>query len=124
MQIHSEALRAVMNKLLCLYGVCKILDNAAGFYEGKVLDSNGFRYAFAAKEKLLAELRPEALGLVEAFAYDDNTLSSALGRHDGKAYETLFDWAKNHNRVNKPEVQKEFADLMIANKKKLQLPKL
>jgi hypothetical protein len=32
------------------------------------------------------EIRPEALTLVEAFEYDDNTLSSAIGTADGKAY--------------------------------------
>jgi acyl-CoA oxidase len=124
MRINNEALRTVMNRLLGLYGVTKILDNAAGFYEGKILDSAGFKLAFAAKEKFLNELRNDALGLVEAFQYDDNTLASAIGRYDGRAYETLFDWAKNHNRVNRPEVQKEFADMMVTNRSKLQIPKL
>lgn len=123
MEMNNEAVRAVMNKVLCLYGVTKILDNASGFYEGKVLDSNAFKLAFSVKEKLLNELKSEAIGLVEAFCYDDNTLASAIGRRDGQAYETMFDWAKNYNRVNKPEVQREFADLMIANKSKLQIPK-
>lgn len=72
---------------------------------------------------MLGELKNESLGLVEAFSFDDNTLASAVGRHDGKAYETLFDWAKNHNRVNRPEVQRELADLMVLNKSKLQIPK-
>lgn len=100
--INNESVKTVMNKLLCLYGVTKILDNASGYYEGRILDSKAFKFAFAAKEKLLAELRNEAIGLVEAFCYDDNTLASAIGRFDGKAYETLYDWAKNANRVNRP----------------------
>jgi hypothetical protein len=69
-------------------------------------------------------LRNEALGLVEAFCYDDNTLASAIGKRDGTAYETLYDWAKNSNRVNKPEVQKEFIELMYQNKGKLIISKL
>ena len=60
------------------------------------------KYCFKAKEELLKQLRPEALALVQAFEYDDNTLCSAIGRSDGKAYETLLDWAKNKNVVNKP----------------------
>jgi acyl-CoA oxidase len=123
MEIHNESVRSVMNKVLCLYGITKILDNASGYYEGKVLDSNAFKLAFTVKEKLLSELKPEAIGLVEAFCYDDNTLASAIGRKDGKAYETLFDWAKNYNRVNRPEIQKEFAEQMVANKSKLLIPK-
>jgi len=48
-------------------------------------------------------LRKEALGLVEAFHYHDNTLRSAIGRSDGKVYETLLEWAQKENVVNKPE---------------------
>lgn len=124
LRLNNESVRSVMLKLLCLYGIDKILDNAGGFFQGKILDSSAFKLLNEAKEKLLSELRPEALGLVEAFCYDDNTLASAIGRRDGKAYETLFDWAKNYNRVNKPEVQKEFAEMMVLNKSKLQIPKL
>lgn len=45
-----------------------------------------------AKEDILSELRNEALGLVEAFCYSDGCLG-ALGRSDGKVYETLYEWA-------------------------------
>lgn len=62
------------------------MDNASGYYEGKILDANAFKLAYKAKEQLLSELRPESIGLVEAFAFDDNTLASAIGRSDGKAY--------------------------------------
>jgi len=47
-------------------------------------------------------LRPEALALVEAFGYHDNTLASAIGQSDGKAYERMLEWAQKHNRVNRP----------------------
>lgn len=124
MSINNETVKSVLNKVLCLYGITKILDNASGYYEGKVLDSKGFKFAFAAKEKLLSELRNESIGLVEAFCYDDNTLASAIGRADGKAYETLYDWAKNANRVNRPEVQKELIELMNQNRGKLNISKL
>ncbi len=53
---------------------------------------------------LFTEIRPDALALVEAFQYSDNTLHSAIGRADGKAYETLLNWARNSNDVNSPHV--------------------
>lgn len=56
-----------------------------------------------AKEDILSELRNEALGLVEAFCYSDGCLG-ALGRSDGKVYETLYEYASNQNRMNNPEV--------------------
>jgi hypothetical protein len=62
--------------------------------------------------------------LVEAFCYDDNTLASAIGKRDGTAYETLYDWAKNANRVNKPEVQKEFIEMIGRKNGKLNLSKI
>jgi acyl-CoA oxidase len=40
---------------------------------------------------LLAELRPDAVGLVDAWRIPDTALAgSALGRHDGRVYETLL----------------------------------
>lgn len=50
---------------------------------------------------------------MEAFAYSDNNLHTAIGRSDGKVYETLFDWAKNKNDVNKPENQERIREETI-----------
>jgi hypothetical protein len=38
-----------MTKVLCLYGIHKILEFSQGFYEGKILSSNAFKLAFKAK---------------------------------------------------------------------------
>lgn len=56
---------------------------------------------------MLASLRPEALGLAEAWNYRDNTLRSAIGSSKGNIYETLLDWAQNKNPVNQPGVSDE-----------------
>jgi acyl-CoA oxidase len=45
-------------------------------------------------EALLSELRPEAVGLVEAFDWTDFALKSALGRSDGDVYNALLESAK------------------------------
>ncbi|CAG8616626.1 5199_t:CDS:2 [Paraglomus occultum] len=42
---------------------------------------------------LLKEVRPNAVALVDSFRFSDYTLQSALGRYDGKVYETLCEWA-------------------------------
>ena len=39
-------------------------------------------------------LRPNALPLVDAFAYSDYQLNSALGRRDGNVYQALLDSAR------------------------------
>ena len=43
---------------------------------------------------LLSEIRPNAVGLVDAFDFHDHLLSSVLGRYDGNVYENLYKWAQ------------------------------
>lgn len=53
--------------------------------------------------KLLEEVRPQAVGLVDAFALPDYYLHSALGRYDGRVYESMTKMAEaeplNHTIV-------------------------
>lgn len=44
---------------------------------------------------LLGELRPQAVTLVDSWGFPDYLLNSALGRHDGKVYEALVEFARN-----------------------------
>ena len=53
---------------------------------------------------LLAELRPNAVALVDAFDFTDHYLGSVLGRYDGNVYENLYKWAKA-SPLNKTEVR-------------------
>lgn len=38
-------------------------------------------------------MRPNAVALVDSFDYTDHFLGSALGRHDGNVYPTLYERA-------------------------------
>lgn len=49
---------------------------------------------------MLAEIRPDALALVESFGFQDSQLRSAISLTTGKPYETMYDWAKNKNEMN------------------------
>lgn len=82
--------RNVLNKLVLLYSITKILSRSNGFYENNIISGSIFKIIFKTKQKLLNELRNEAIGLVEAFSYNDNTLKTAIGRSDGKPYENLL----------------------------------
>ena len=42
---------------------------------------------------LLAEVRPNAVALVDAFKFPDYLLNSSLGSYDGKVYEDMMDRA-------------------------------
>ena len=112
-----------MIKLLLLYGVEKIVERSSSFYEMGVISSSTLKNIQNLREKLLAELRPDALTIVESFEYDDNTLHSAIGAADGNVYERLMDWSKNYNVVNKEEVRKELVEEIKKAKSQLQ-PKL
>ena len=47
-----------------------------------------------AELNLLDKLRPNAVGLVDAFDHSDDTLQSCLGVYDGNVYESLYESAK------------------------------
>lgn len=50
--------------------------------------------------KLLEEIRPHAVRLVDAWQFPDWQLDSSLGRYDGKVYEDLFKRASELNPLN------------------------
>ena len=60
------------------------------FIEQKVLD-------------LLAEIRPNAVSLVDAFDFRDQQLCSILGRYDGQVYSNVYEWAQK-SPLNKNQV--------------------
>jgi len=57
--------------------------------------------------EILKEIRPNAVALVDAFGFSDNSLQSALGRYDGNVYEALYDYAKK-SPLNEPAYIEEF----------------
>ncbi|XP_055536880.1 probable peroxisomal acyl-coenzyme A oxidase 1 [Wyeomyia smithii] len=58
-------------------------------------------------EAMLAALRPNAIGVVDAFDYPDYALGSALGAYDGNVYERLFEEAMK-SPLNQEPVNKTF----------------
>jgi acyl-CoA oxidase len=50
---------------------------------------------------IMTELRPHAVRLVDSWKMPDYLLNSALGRFDGRVYETLYDMAHRQNPLNK-----------------------
>lgn len=58
-------------------------------------------------EEILAALRPNAVGIVDAFDFNDAVLSSALGAYDGNVYERLFEEAQK-SPLNAEPVNKSF----------------
>lgn len=61
---------------------------------------------------LLADLRPDAVALVDAFDFPDEVLDSVLGRSDGNVYDAIMENARS-SRLNQNEVKKMYAFVTI-----------
>ena len=55
---------------------------------------------------LFAEIRPNAVALVDAFDYPDKILQSCLGRYDGRVYEALWEYCQQ-SPLNEKEVSQQ-----------------
>ncbi|CAD5125734.1 DgyrCDS13943 [Dimorphilus gyrociliatus] len=94
----------LLGKLYALHG---ILENSGDFMSENYLSKqqksfiyNGFLYA-------LKSLRPDAVGLVDAFEFPDKVLDSVLGRYDGRVYENMLEWAMK-DELNKTQVHESY----------------
>lgn len=65
----------------------------ADFLASGYISSKQYALLSAKVQELFVAIRPEAIGLCDSFAIPDYVLNSALGRSDGKVYESLFDFA-------------------------------
>lgn len=71
---------------MVLFGLSQILGDLGDFMESGHLTPKQASLARSAYFQLLKQLRPEAVGLVDAFAIPDYILDSSLGRYDGDVY--------------------------------------
>ena len=83
--------RVVLTKLCALFGVQNVLQGEQWL---GLIDAEAAGYAEEAATVLCEQLRPEAIGLTDAFDFPDRILNSALGKHDGNVYEALYREAK------------------------------
>ncbi|KAG0248615.1 Peroxisomal acyl-coenzyme A oxidase 1, partial [Mortierella polycephala] len=82
-------------KMLCeLHGLHRMLEQAGDFTEDGYLLRQQVRWCKERRFQLVDLLRYELVGLVDAFDISDNQLNSAIGRYDGRVYESLYEWAK------------------------------
>eukprot|EP00775_Hariotina_reticulata_P005806 gene5807-6046_t len=84
---------AVLGRCCCLFGLGLLEAGAADLLEAGWLTGGQAAALRAQHRQLLVSLRPEAVGLVDAFGWEDYALNSALGRSDGDVYKALLDMA-------------------------------
>jgi len=122
--------RTIVVKLLTLYIICTAesalvdllsLGVLSGKSSGTLSDpTSGIRLAFS---NTCRELLPEAIGLSDAFGLSDWELDSALGVHDGRVYEALWEKAQSEplNASEVPKGYKEFIKPILERGRKLSM---
>ncbi|KAF1353949.1 acyl-CoA dehydrogenase/oxidase C-terminal [Delphinella strobiligena] len=91
----------LMHKLFRLYALHTLEQEASEFYTSGAVTVRQIQLArTSAVMKLLSEIRPHAVRLVDAWDFPDWQLDSSLGRYDGKVYEDMFHRASELNPLN------------------------
>ena len=92
---------ALMHKLFRLYALHTLEREASEFFSSSAVTVRQIQLARTKTVmQLLADIRPHAVRLVDAWRFPDWQLNSSLGRYDGKVYEDLFYRASELNPLN------------------------
>ena len=95
----------LMHKLFRLYALYTLETEASEFYTSSAVTVRQIQLArSSAVMKLLEEIRPHAVRLVDSWDFPDWQLDSSLGRYDGKVYEDMFYRAGELNPLNRVTV--------------------
>lgn len=96
--------RVALNNLALLFSVDSVIHYASLIIDTKSIHADGMRYVRDMYLKLLEDINPDAIGLVEAWGWTDSHLGSTLGHSNGKPYENLLKTAKELGQLNKFDV--------------------
>jgi acyl-CoA oxidase len=89
-EMKNPAISKVLTRLCILYSCCNFLDENWG----DVINEDQYRLIRETAYNMMKEIRPDCVGLVDAFDFKDIVLRSDIGRYDGNVYEALFDSAQ------------------------------
>jgi acyl-CoA oxidase len=90
---NSPALKKVMESVCNLFVLYTMEKEIGEFFECRFIRDSEAKLLRSQVYDLLKEIRPNAVSLVDAFYIPEFSLQSALGRYDGKVYETMIEWA-------------------------------
>ncbi|ERF70604.1 hypothetical protein EPUS_02470 [Endocarpon pusillum Z07020] len=92
---------SLLHKLFRLHALHTLEREASEFFASAATTVRQIQLAHTkAVMKLLEEIRPHAVRLVDAWRFPDWQLDSSLGRYDGKVYEDMFYRASELNPLN------------------------
>lgn len=96
----DESTRGILHALFQLFALSTLEKEAGEFFSSSATTVRQIALARKAVMKLLEEVRPHAVRLVDAWKFSDWQLDSSLGRYDGKVYEDMFYRASELNPLN------------------------
>jgi len=104
------SIHVVLKRLCDLFALSQMEKDLSDLLEDGYLNRRQVGFLRDQARQLLTELRPDAVGLVDAWHFSDTVLNSAIGRRDGNVYETLFNWAQREplNRSDVPQGVKDY----------------
>jgi acyl-CoA oxidase len=97
----SPELVKILNHCFQLYSLNTMDASARSFASTGATDEQSLDALPDLILDIMAKIRPHAVRLVDSWKMPDYLLNSALGRFDGKVYETLYDMAHRQNPLNK-----------------------
>ncbi|XP_034937330.1 probable peroxisomal acyl-coenzyme A oxidase 1 [Chelonus insularis] len=103
----SHELQQVLQQLCETYAIYWVLQRVGDFLRFSCLVSKDVPVLQRRLEDLFKEIRPNAVGLVDAFDIRDEIIDSALGAYDGNVYERLYSAAMK-SPLNQESVNKSF----------------
>ncbi|RMY77852.1 hypothetical protein D0863_01063 [Hortaea werneckii] len=92
--------RIHLQKLFKLFALYTMEQEARDFLKAQAVSDENLDQLPETIQILMADIRPHAVNLVDAWKIPDFLLDSALGRYDGKVYEDLFNRAHRLNPLN------------------------
>ncbi|XP_022088710.1 peroxisomal acyl-coenzyme A oxidase 1-like isoform X1 [Acanthaster planci] len=90
-----EAIKKVLMTMFQMYAIHGLSEYRGEFLQDGYLTGQQLDAIDRILIRLLKEIRPNAVTLVDAFDIDDNNLASVMGRYDGNVYENMYKWAKS-----------------------------
>ncbi|ORZ29878.1 acyl-CoA dehydrogenase/oxidase [Catenaria anguillulae PL171] len=96
-----QDLHAPLYRLLILYGAHTVSEQAGAFLQSGYFTPKQLGQVQAHLNKVLKEVRTDAVPLVDAFNYTDYVINSPFGRFDGDIYTHYFERVKRLNPTPK-----------------------
>ncbi|XP_052860428.1 probable peroxisomal acyl-coenzyme A oxidase 1 isoform X1 [Anopheles cruzii] len=103
----SAEVGRVLRTIYHLYAYDEALKALGDLLRFTTISESDINRLQAKLEAGLAELRPNAVGIVDSFDIPDDVLGSPLGAHDGNVYERLYEEAKK-SPLNQEPVNQSF----------------